>query len=182
MYIGRGIGVEGCEDKSLMDDMRKNLLRASRKANIEFRNARAEGDLVERILNNTIDLPAKNEQVKLMTSYTLALRKIFQGHTIRRALDALDWEGNPISGLKPYIAQQIMLTPSQEESDALEATASEIVEEHDTARTAAMVAQAEGHVSVFLYTHVLVVQDGHFKTQCRLEVSVLDGYTGTRLG
>ena len=139
-----------------MEDMKKNLLRASCKANIEFRDARAEGDLVQRILAEEIMLPAKNEQINLMTSYTLALRKIFQGHTIRRALDATDWQGQPISGLKPYISQQILLTPSEEESEALERTATAIVAEHDTARTAAMVAQAEGHVSVCFYTDVLI--------------------------
>ncbi|KAI1787253.1 P-loop containing nucleoside triphosphate hydrolase protein [Ganoderma leucocontextum] len=126
VYIGRCIGIPACEEETLLVDMKKKLMAAARKSNVEFRNAREEGDVVQRILSGELDLPAKKEQVKQMTSYTVALRKMFNGHTIRRTLDAVDWEGQPISGLEPYVSQQLMLTPLDEEAEVLEVTAAAI--------------------------------------------------------
>ena len=141
------LNVPGCDDLDWLFDMKKVVSRATRKSNAEFRSLRASDGFTQALIDGTLDLEFKREQINSMQKYVYYLRDVFQGYTIRRTIDSVDWEGKPISGLRKYFEKRLLLSVKPEEKRELANTASDIMNEHETSRAAAIVAQAEGHVS-----------------------------------
>ena len=149
------LNVPDCDDLDWLSDMKKAVSRATRKSNAEFRRLRASDDFVQSLMDGSLDLAFKREQLEEMGTYVRFLREIFSGYIIRRTIDSIDYRGDPISGLRKYFEKRLLLAVREEEKTALENTASDIMKEHETSRAAAMVAQAEGHVSTlsFIVNH-----------------------------
>ncbi len=141
------LNVPGCQDADWLAIMKKEIARATRKSNAEFRKLRASSTFTQSLLDGSLDLEFKREQIEAMSKYVVFLRDTFQGYTIRRTIDSVDWQGKPISGLRKYFEKRLLLPVRPEETRELANTATDIMNEHETSRAAAMVAQAEGHVS-----------------------------------
>ncbi|EJF55641.1 hypothetical protein DICSQDRAFT_73286 [Dichomitus squalens LYAD-421 SS1] len=102
-------------------------------------------------------MPKKKEQLKLMARYVGLLRTSFTGFVIRRTVESVDWEGNPISGLRPYFMQTLLIKPQPVELQALENTTKEVIEEHGkSARRAREAAEHKGRAFYlrFRVTHL----------------------------
>ena len=148
------LNVPGCDDVEWLLDMKKAVAKATRRSNAEFRQLRMSESFTQSLLDGSVDLQFKRDQIELMEKYVILLRDVFRGFSMRRTVDSIDWEGNPISGLRKYIEKRLLLTPKQEETRELATTATEIMQEHETSRAAAIVAQAEGHVSQSITSYV----------------------------
>ncbi|EJF58185.1 hypothetical protein DICSQDRAFT_67720, partial [Dichomitus squalens LYAD-421 SS1] len=126
LNIGMALGVPECDDNAYATDIRREIGRTSRRATLEFNKASKEKDFVDNLVSGQVDLPAKKEQLHAMAKHIKTLRTFFQGYIIRRTLDALDFEGKPISGLAPFLSRTILLTPLEAEKKALAGSAAEI--------------------------------------------------------
>ena len=121
------LGLPDLSDHRYAEDVKREIMRVSRKATVEFNKCSQEEGFVDGLIEGAVDLPAKKAQLNVMAKHIRNLRQIFRGYTIRRTLDAVDFEGQPISGLTPFLSRAILLKPLEAEKKALDSSAADIV-------------------------------------------------------
>ena len=142
------MGIPEFQDLGIAEEVKKEIARATRKANREFKDLQAQEGFISSFLSGDLDLPAKREQMDLMVSRVKTFRGLFSGSILRRTIAARDWQGAPISGLMPYHQQPLLVQPREEEEEALNEEAENVLRDsHRSQSGAALAAQTEGHVS-----------------------------------
>lgn len=102
------------EDKRMTPESRNALLRM-------FDGDSREGTV------SAVDRNVDQSYHQANTKWMTIARAKYQGAVIRRTVNSLDYEGNPISGLEPYEEHICMLNLFNHEYDALEMLAENAV-------------------------------------------------------
>ena len=133
LNIGQMIKVEACDDNDYRALVRLEIARVNREARKEFQAQREDGTFLHNVMNEGQNLPKKVKQMETLRKLCAQLRTRLAGPIIYRTIDSKDWQGRPISGLDKYNESVLMLTPRQEERDALEHGIEELLQDKKVA-------------------------------------------------
>ena len=137
--IGKAIGLPGFRDSKdhELDAMNAALARAKREDRRELRATDEE------VLNQRMEafVAGTGEQEDVDTHYQFAIatwmkkiREKYEGAVIRRTVYSLDYWGNSITGLEPYLEHVCMISLFDHEYEALERLAEKAVDSESFVR------------------------------------------------
>lgn len=132
--MGQWIGIPGCNDFDEFSDMSRRISRASREDSKAVRDAGAEGSVLRGMLSGARNKDAPSLELPgLIHEIMQKMRERFATHIIRRTIDSVDYKGEKLFGMKPYLEHIMEVRMYDWEMEKLRETAKAMVQENPIA-------------------------------------------------
>lgn len=129
--MGHLLGIQSLNKKDKFDEMKREINRAQAKDRKAERESESAGDHLRGLLageteHNTM---MASELVPKLQEWIPRLRDAFEKRVVRRTLDSVDCEKNPIFGMRPYREHVMLLELRDSEKDILTKLTNEIIKD-----------------------------------------------------